>query len=97
MKPTAEWQRVFLGALRSGLTGHLNLAISFSKCEGLTLLQRKKAMHIEHGHFDHGGVKLVKLYLDKDNKTTTKKYAVKVKCIEYDSASNVVFDAVLPV
>ena len=54
-------------------------------------------MTIEHGHFEHGGVKLVKLYLDKDNNTTTKKHAVKVKCVEYDSAGNVVFDDILSV
>ena len=54
-------------------------------------------MTIENGNFEHGGVKLVKLYLDKDNNTTTKKHAVKVKCVEYDSAGNVVFDDILSV
>ena len=54
-------------------------------------------MTFENGHFEHGGVKLVKLYLDKDNNTTTKKHAVKVKCVEYDSAGNVVFDDILSV
>ena len=54
-------------------------------------------MTIENGHFEHGGVKLVKLYLDNDNNTTTKRHAVKVKCVEYDSAGNVVFDDILSV
>ena len=54
-------------------------------------------MTIENGHFEHGGVKLMKLYLDKDNNTTTKRHAVKVKCVEYDSAGNVVFDDILSV
>lgn len=47
-------------------------------------------MEIETGKFEHGGVKLVKMYLDSENSPAPKKLAYKMKCIEYDSAGKVI-------
>ena len=47
-------------------------------------------MEIETGKFEHGGVKLVKMYLDSENRPAPKKLAYKMKCIEYDSAGKVI-------
>ena len=46
-------------------------------------------MEIETGKFEHGGVKLVKMYLYSENRPAPKKLAYKTKCIEYDSAGKV--------
>jgi hypothetical protein len=50
-------------------------------------------MIIEHGNFEHGGVKLVKAYYDENNKSTPKKKAFKVVLTEYNSSNNVVFQS----
>ena len=49
-------------------------------------------MEIETGKFGHGGVKLVKMYLDSQNRPVPKKLAYKTKCIEYDSAGKVLIE-----
>lgn len=50
-------------------------------------------MIIEHGNFEHGGVKLVKSYYDANNKSTPQKKAFKVVLTEYNSSNNIVFQS----
>ena len=60
--------------------------------EYLQMASRNKSganMEIETGIFEHGGVKLVKMYLDSENKPAPKKLAYKMKCHEYDSSGRV--------
>ena len=49
-------------------------------------------MIIENGSFEHGGVRRLKVYLDKDRKQTVKKEAVFMKVIEYDSCNKIVYE-----
>ena len=49
-------------------------------------------MIIENGSFEHGGVRRLKVYLDKDRKQAVKKEAVFMKVIEYDSCNKIVYE-----
>ncbi len=46
-------------------------------------------MVIEQGNFEHGGVKLVKMYFDSDGNPVPKELASKAKCVEYGSSGEV--------
>ena len=46
-------------------------------------------MEIEYGTYEHGGTKLVKMYLDGSGKNVPKKLAVKAACVEYSSTGKV--------
>ncbi|MBP5706472.1 MAG: hypothetical protein J6W76_04230 [Spirochaetales bacterium] len=47
-------------------------------------------MEILTGVFPHGGVRQVRMYLDKDGKNTAKKNAAKYVYKEYDSSGKVI-------
>ena len=49
-------------------------------------------MIIENGNFEHGGVKLVKIYLDKNRKQAVKKEAAIMIVREYDSCNKIVYE-----